>query len=94
MVMFAAGWLSVDINIQVKTTLQLFIDPAYLGKVLGISTSISYILIPLSLVIAGAVSEIWPAFVLPLLSGAVLIAVLSLLNLAAGRPEIKDNRTV
>lgn len=77
--MFAVGWLSVDINIKTKTTIQLFVDPDYLGKVLGISTSISFILIPLSLVIAGGMTEILPAFVLPMLNGIVLIIVLSIL---------------
>ena len=79
LVMFAVGWLSVDINIKSKTTIQLFVDPDYLGKVLGMSTSISFVLIPLSLVIAGGVSEVWPAFMLPLLNGMLLIAVLALL---------------
>lgn len=78
-VMFAVGWLSVDINIKAKTTIQLFVDPDYLGKVLGISTSISFILIPLSLVIAGGMTEILPAFVLPMLNGIVLIIVLGIL---------------
>lgn len=77
--MFAVGWLSVDINIKAKTTIQLFVDPDYLGKVLGISTSISFILIPLSLVIAGEMTEILPAFVLPMLNGIVLIIVLGIL---------------
>lgn len=85
--MFWAGWLSVDINIQVKTALQLYIDPACLGRVLGISTSISYVLIPLSLVIAGAMSEAWPAFILPLSSGSVLIAALSFLSLLDRRAD-------
>lgn len=62
-----------------KTTIQLFVDPDYLGKVLGISTSISFILIPLSLVIAGGMTEILPAFVLPMLNGIVLIIVLGIL---------------
>ena len=75
-VMFAVGWLSVDVNIRTKTTLQLFVEPAYLGKVLGISTSISYILIPLSLVLAGGVSECCPAFVLPAANGVLLITAL------------------
>lgn len=87
--MFFTGWLSVDINIQVKTALQLFIDPAYLGKVLGVSTSISYVLIPLSLVIAGGMSELWPSFTLPLANGLLLIAVLVLLW-CAERPEAHD----
>lgn len=78
-VMFAVGWLSVDINIKAKTTIQLFVDSDYLGKVLGMSTSISYILIPLSLVIAGAMSEIWPSFVLPMSNGILLVIALILL---------------
>lgn len=78
-VMFAVGWLSVDINIKTKTTIQLFVDSDYLGKVFGMSTSISYILIPLSLVIAGSVSEIWPSFVLPLTNGILLISALAFL---------------
>lgn len=86
-VMFVVGWLSVDINIKTKTTIQLFVDPDYLGKVLGMSTSISYILIPLSLVIAGSVSEICPSFVLPLINGMLLIIVLAFLWLV----EHKEN---
>lgn len=78
-VMLAVGWLSVDINIQTKTAIQLFVNPEYLGKVLGISTSISFVLIPLSLVIAGGMSEVWPSFVLPGLNGLLLISVLVLL---------------
>lgn len=78
-VMLAVGWLSVDINIQTKTAIQLFVNPEYLGKVLGISTSISFVLIPLSLVIAGGMSEVWPSFVLPGLNGLLMISVLVLL---------------
>ena len=78
-IMFATGWLSVDVNIQTKTTLQLFVEPVLLGRVLGISTAISYVLIPLSLVLAGGLSEIWPAFVLPLASGGMLMMALVVL---------------
>lgn len=81
---FFAGWLSVDINIQVKTTLQLFVDPACLGKVLGMATSISYVLIPLSLVTAGGMSEILPPFALPMLNGVLLIAALAFLRQTEG----------
>lgn len=80
-VMLAVGWLSVDVNIQSKTAIQLFVDPEYLGKVLGMSTSISFVLIPLSLVIAGGMSELWPSFLLPGLNGLLLIAGLVLLRL-------------
>lgn len=76
LIMFTVGWLSVDINIQTKTTIQLFVDPDYLGKVLGMSTSMSFVLIPLSLVIAGGISEFCPSFVLPMLNGTLLIIVL------------------
>lgn len=85
-VMFAVGWLSMDINIKTKTTLQSFVDPACLGRVLGISTAISYVLIPLSLVIAGGLSELCPAFVLPALNGVLLIASLVLLRAAERSP--------
>lgn len=78
---FIVGWLSVDINIQTKTTLQLYVDSAYLGKVLGFSTSISYILIPLSLIIGGIATEILPSYLLPAISGALLIAALGILRL-------------
>lgn len=80
------GWLAVDINIQTKTTLQIYVEPSYLGKVLGVSTSISYLLIPLSLVAGGAAMEIWPAWLLPAVSGALLIAVTGCLKLTSQRP--------
>lgn len=78
-VMFVVGWLSVDINIKTKTTIQLFVAPDYLGSVLGVSTSISYILIPMSLAIAGGMSEVWPTFILPMVNGILLIIALFLL---------------
>lgn len=78
---FTVGWLAVDINIQTKTTMQIYVDRAYLGKVLGFSTSLSYILIPLSLLLGGAAAELWPSYLLPALSGALLLAALGLLRL-------------
>lgn len=79
---FAVGWLAVDINIQTKTTLQIYVDSSQLGKALGVSTAISYILIPLSLIIGGIMVEIWPAYLLPAVSGVLLISTLGLLKLA------------
>lgn len=87
LVMFWVGWLSVEVNIQTKTAIQLFVEPGYLGKVLGMSTSISFVLIPLSLVLAGGMSELFPSFLLPALNGGLLIVVLSLLWLAERRAE-------
>lgn len=87
LVMFWVGWLSVEVNIQTKTTIQLFVEPGYLGKVLGMSTSISFVLIPLSLVLAGGMSELFPSFLLPALNGGLLIIVLSLLWLAEREAE-------
>lgn len=72
----------MEVNIQTKTAIQLFVEPGYLGKVLGMSTSISFVLIPLSLVLAGGMSELFPSFLLPALNGGLLIAGLSLLRLA------------
>lgn len=81
---FVVGWLAVDINIQTKTTLQIYVESSYLGKALGVSTTISYILIPLSLMIGGIVSEIWPAYLLPAVFGALLLSALGLLRLTEG----------
>lgn len=92
LMMFAVGWLSVDINIKAKTTIQLYVDPGYLGKVLGMSTSISFVLIPLSLVTAGGMSEIWPSFVLPMLNGMLLIVILALLWLWERKKELPPGR--
>ncbi len=78
---FTVGWLAVDINIQTKTTMQIHVDRAYLGKVLGFSTSLSYILIPLSLILGGAAAEVWPSYLLPAISGALLLAALGVLKL-------------
>lgn len=78
---FSVGWLAVDINIQTKTTMQIYVDSRYLGKILGFSTSISYILIPLSLAFGGTALEIWPSYLLPAGAGALLLAALGLLRL-------------
>ena len=78
---FTVGWLAVDINIQTKTTMQIHVDRAYLGKVLGFSTSLSYILIPRSLILGGAAAEVWPSYLLPAISGALLLAALGVLKL-------------
>lgn len=82
---FTVGWLAVDINIQTKTAMQIYVDSAYLGKVLGFSTSLSYILIPLSLLLGGTAAEVWPSYLLPAISGALLLAALGLLKLPEGR---------
>lgn len=73
---FAAGWLSVAINIKTITTFQLYVDDRLRGKVLGTLTSISYILIPLSLILAGLATEFWPPYMLPAASGGLLLAIL------------------
>lgn len=79
---FATGWMSVAINIKTVTTLQLYVDDALRGKVLGTMTATSYILIPLALVLAGAASEVWPVWLLPAVSGGLLLLGLGVLKLA------------
>lgn len=73
---FTAGWLSVAINVKTITTFQLYVDNHLRGKVLGTLTSISYILIPLSLILAGLATEFWPSHMLPAVSGGLLIVIL------------------
>ena len=70
---FAVGWLSVAINVKTITTFQLYVDDSVRGKVLGTLTAVSYILIPLSLILAGMATEFWPAYVLPAVSGGLLL---------------------
>lgn len=66
---FTVGWLSVAINIKTITTFQLFVDDRLREKVLGTLTAMSYILIPVSLILAGMATEFWPAYTLPVVSG-------------------------
>jgi len=82
-IQFVNGWMSVSINIKTVTTFQLYVDENLRGKVLGIMTAMSYILIPLSLVQAGAASEVWPAWLLPAVSGGLLLWGLGGLKLMA-----------
>lgn len=82
LIQFANGWLTVSINLKTITTLQLHVPDAYRGKALGIMTSLSYILIPFSLMISGIVTELSAAsFLLPMGSGILLLAALLLLKI-------------
>ena len=60
-------------QIKTITTFQLYVDDSIRGKVLGTLTAMSYILIPLSLILAGMATELWPAYVLPAVSGGLLL---------------------
>lgn len=89
---FSAGWLSVSINVKIVTTFQLYVDDRLRGKVLGTLTAISYILIPVSLILAGMVTEFWPAYMLPGVSGGVLLVLLGGMRLIDGKGS-EQNRT-
>lgn len=82
-IQFVNGWMSVSINIKTVTTFQIYVDANLRGKVLGTMTAMSYILIPLSLMLAGAASEIWPVWLLPAASGGLLLLGLGGLKLMA-----------
>jgi len=82
-VQFVSGWMSVAINIKTVTTFQLYVDQNLLGTALGTMTAMSYILIPISLVLAGAASEVWPVWLLPAASGGLLLLGLGGLKLLA-----------
>lgn len=73
---FAVGWLSVAINVKTITTFQLYVDDSLRGKVLGTLTAMSYTLIPVSLILAGMATEFWPAYMLPAVSGGLLLVTL------------------
>lgn len=81
---FLDGWLNVAINVKTVTTLQLYTDERLRGQVLGTMHAMSYVLIPVSLVLAGAASEVWPIWLLPALSGGLLVLGIGGLRLAEG----------
>lgn len=79
------GWLSVAINVKTITTFQLYVDDCLRGKVLGTLTAMSYILIPVSLILAGMATELWPAYMLPAVSGGLLLVTLAGVRLMDGK---------
>lgn len=82
-IQFINGWLTVSINLKTVTTFQLHVPDTYRGKALGMMTSLSYILIPFSLILSGIITEVSKAsYLLPLGSGTLLLAALLLLKLS------------
>lgn len=71
-IQFVSGWLMASVNIRVLTAVQVFICDEHRGKAHGVMTGFSYILMPISLIFAGRVSETVPPFALPAFCGISL----------------------
>lgn len=82
-IQFINGWLTVSINLKTVTTFQIHVDHTYRGKVLGIMTGLSYILIPISLLLAGLIAELYSFYILPFASGSLLLLMLGMLYLSS-----------
>lgn len=78
---FVVGWTSVAINIKTITTIQIFVQDNLRGKVIGTLTAVSYSLIPMSLLLAGAAVDIVKPLVIPLICGGLLIILLGCIRL-------------
>lgn len=67
-IMLLAGIAISSIDIPIFYTLQITIPDVYRGRVLSIGISITKIILPISLVIAGALVNHIPAYILPIAS--------------------------
>lgn len=69
LIMLLAGIAIASINIPLFYMLQQTIPDNFRGRVLGLGSSISKIILPISLIIAGALINLTPAYILPIISG-------------------------
>lgn len=69
LIMLLAGAAIASINIPLFYMLQQTIPDNFRGRVLGLGSSISKIILPIALIIAGALINITPAYILPIVSG-------------------------
>lgn len=69
LIMLLAGAAIASINIPLFYMLQQTIPNDFRGRVLGLGISISKIILPIALIISGALINITPAYILPIVSG-------------------------
>lgn len=67
-----SGIAIASIDIPLFYILQQTIPDNFRGRVLGLGSSISKIILPIALIIAGALINITPSYILPIISGAGL----------------------
>ena len=78
---FLLGWLSVGINIRTRTAFQICVPADIRGRAMGAMTSISYILTPISTMLAGSWLEIYSATLLVSVCGILLLISMFFLSL-------------
>lgn len=69
LIMLLAGIAIASIDIPLFYMLQQTIPDNFRGRVLGLGSSISKIILPIALIIAGALINLTPAYILPIVSG-------------------------
>ncbi|MCD2348019.1 MFS transporter [Clostridium guangxiense] len=67
-----SGIAIASIDIPLFYILQQTIPDNFRGRVLGVGSSISKIILPIALIIAGALINLTPSYILPIISGAGL----------------------
>lgn len=67
--MLLTGAAIASINIPLFYMLQQTIPDNFRGRVLGLGSSISKIILPIALIIAGILINLTPAYILPIVSG-------------------------
>lgn len=69
LIMLLAGIAIASIDIPLFYMLQQTIPDNFRGRVLGLGSSISKIILPIALIIAGALINLTPSYILPIVSG-------------------------
>lgn len=69
LIMLLTGAAIASINIPLFYMLQQTIPDNFRGRVLGLGSSISKIILPIALIIAGILINLTPAYILPIVSG-------------------------
>lgn len=72
LIMILAGIAIAFIDIPIFYTLQLTIPDEFRGRVLSIGISMAKIILPVALIIAGALINLIPSYFLPIISGVLL----------------------
>jgi len=72
LIMLLAGIAISSIDIPIFYILQQTIPDSYRGRVLSIGISIAKIILPIALIIAGALINLMPEYILPIISGVGL----------------------
>lgn len=70
---FSSSFAIVIMDVPIRVIFQETIPNEVLGTVMGVVDSISLILTPIGMILSGILIDVFPAFILPLASGVILL---------------------